>query len=206
MQHSIQSLIESRVSAQHFDPERTISDAHVAELVHLATRAPSAYHLQNWRFIAVRSPQAKARLHAVAHRQAKVLDAAVTFIVCGTLGAHAQLAQALQPSVSAGLLPQGVSDTWVAMAQSSYGGDVQLQRDEAVRSASLAAMTLMLAAQGMGLASGAMGGFDTPGVVQAFELAPHELPVLLVSVGYSAADTSPPHKPRRPLHEVMRTV
>lgn len=206
MQHSIQSLIESRVSTQHFDPERTISDAQVAELVHLATQAPSAYHLQNWRFYAVRSPQAKARLHAVAHRQAKVLDAAVTFIVCGTLGAHVQLEQALQPSVAAGLLPQGVSDTWVAMAQSSYGGDVQLQRDEAVRSASLAAMTLMLAAQGMGLVSGAMGGFDTPGVVQAFGLAPHELPVLLVSVGYSAADTSPQHKPRRPLHEVMSLV
>nr|WP_305645648.1 nitroreductase family protein [Rhodoferax sp.] len=206
MPTSIQSLIESRASTQHFDPERTISDAQVTELVHLATRAPSAYHLQNWRFYAVRSPQAKARLHAVAHRQAKVLEAAVTFIVCGTLGAHAQLAQALQPSVAAGLLPQSVSDTWVAMAQSSYGADAQLQRDEAVRSASLAAMTLMLAAQGMGLVSGALGGFDAPGVVQAFGLAPQELPVILVSVGYSAADASPQHKPRRPLHEVMCVV
>lgn len=206
MQHSIESLIESRVSTQNFDPERTIPDAQVAELVHLATRAPSAYHLQNWRFHAVRSHQAKARLHAVAHRQAKVLEAAVTFIICGTLGAHTQLAQALQPSVVAGLLPQCVSDNWVAMAQSSYGGDAQLQRDEAVRSASLAAMTLMLAAQGMGLASAAIGGFDTLGVVQAFGLEPHELPVLLVSVGYSSTDMSPQHKLRRPLHEVMCLV
>lgn len=77
------------------------------------------------------------------------------------------------------------------MAQSSYGGDAQLQRDEAGRSASLAAMTLMLAAQGMGLVSGAMGGFDTPGVVQAFGLAPHELPVMLVSVGYPAPGLMP---------------
>ncbi|AHY09918.1 nitroreductase family protein [Serratia plymuthica] len=38
--------------------------------------------------------------------------------------------------------------------------DLILQRDEVVRSASLAAMTLMLAAQGMGLGSCPMVGFN----------------------------------------------
>jgi hypothetical protein len=35
----------------------TIADAEIARLVQLATRAPTAYNLQNWRFIAVRTPQ-----------------------------------------------------------------------------------------------------------------------------------------------------
>ena len=80
-------------------------------------------------------------------------------------------------------------------------GDAQLQRDEAVRSASLAAMTLMLAAEGMGLASAPMGGFDAAGVASAFGLQADELPVMLVAVGRAAEVAAP--KPRRPVAEVL---
>ena len=54
------STIESRVSANHFDPSHVLSDAEIGELVRLATLAPSAYNLQNWRFIAVPSPSSSA--------------------------------------------------------------------------------------------------------------------------------------------------
>jgi nitroreductase len=77
-----------------------------------------------------------------------------------------------------------------------------LQRDEPVRSASLAAMTLMLAAQGMGLVSGSMSGFDADGVAREFQLDATQVPVILVTVGYPAAGNWP-QKPRRPLHEVI---
>lgn len=199
---TVSHAIESRVSTHHFDPAHALDEAQTTELVRLATLAPSAYHLQNWRLIAVRSAEAKARLHAVAQGQRKVLDAAVTYIVCGQLGAHAQLAQRLAPAVQAGVFGQPVSDAWVAQAGQAHGQDAQLQRDEAVRSASLAAMTLMLAAQGMGLASAPLGGFDADGVARAFGLSPQELPVLLVAVG-RAAPGPVRHKPRRALAEVM---
>src|SRR5262249_22932681 len=39
--------------------------------------------LQNWRFIAVRTPEAKARLRPIAWYQPAITEAAVTFIVCG---------------------------------------------------------------------------------------------------------------------------
>lgn len=202
MIHPVNALIASRVSANYFDAARAVSDAQVAELVRLATLAPSAYNFQNWRFVAVRSRAAKERLKAVSFGQHKVVDAPLTFIICGTLDAHAQLAPALQPAVDAGILDAGTVSAWVNMATRSHTGNAQLQRDEAVRSASLAAMTLILAAEGMGLSTCAMSGFDADGIVREFELAALDVPVMLVAVGY-AADGNWQQKPRKPVHEVL---
>lgn len=199
--HTVASAIETRVSTHLFDASHVLDEAQIAELVRLATLAPTAYHLQNWRFIAVRTTAAKAQLHALAWRQQKVLDAAVTYIVCGTLQAHTRLAERLAPVVRAGVFGQAVGDAWVAQASAAHASDAQLQRDEAVRSASLAAMTLMLAAEGMGLASAPMGGFDAAGVAGAFGLQADELPVMLVAVGRAAEAAAP--KPRRPVAEVL---
>lgn len=91
---------------------------------------------------------------------------------------------------------------WVAQAASAHAEDMVLQRDEAVRSASLAAMTLMLAAQGIGLGSCAMVGFDAMRLSQEFGLASTDLPVILVTVGY-AAEGNWPQKPRKPVPEVV---
>ena len=78
---AIAEVIKSRISANSYDTERSLTDAQVAELVNLATHAPSAFNLQNWKFLAVRSTEAKARLLPLAFGQQKVSDAAVTFIV-----------------------------------------------------------------------------------------------------------------------------
>ena len=64
--HPTLALIEQRISANRFDASHTLADAEIARLVQLATRAPTAYNLQNWRFIAVRTPGAKARLRAAS--------------------------------------------------------------------------------------------------------------------------------------------
>ncbi|MDC8773028.1 nitroreductase family protein [Roseateles albus] len=198
----INHLIRRRISGNHFDPKQTLQDEVLTQLVDLATRAPSAFHLQNWKFIAVRSAPAKARLKALAYGQNKVEDASVCFIICGTLQAHRQLGHSLQAAVDAGIVPVTLRDTWVNMAQEAMQGQTQAQRDEAIRSASLAAMTLMLAAEGLGLMSCPMSGFDAPGVTQAFGLSANELPVLLLPVGH-AAPGNWPQKPRKPLSEVL---
>ncbi|MDF1643882.1 MAG: nitroreductase family protein [Pseudomonadales bacterium] len=202
MSNTIKSLIESRVSTGRYDASRELYNEEVRELVRLATRAPSAYNLQNWKFIAVQSADAKARLKVAAYDQPQVVDAAVTFIICGTLEAHEGLEYALKPSVEAGIFDRAMLEGWVAAATASHRNNEQHQRDEAFRSASLAAMTLMLAAQGMGLSTGPMSGFDPVAVSREFGLTDREVPVMLVTVGYPAPGNWP-QKPRNPLDEVM---
>lgn len=205
MIHTIQNVIESRTSVNHFLTDRPLDDEVLASLVSQATKAPSAYNMQNWRFIAVQSEDAKARLKSAAFEQQKIMDASVSFIVCGMLAAHAQLATTLQPSVEANIMEQHVVDGWVAQASASHEGDSVLQRDEAIRSASLAAMTLMLAAQGMGLGSCPISGFDAIQVARKFGLAATELPVMIVAVGYPASGNWP-QKPRKALAEVLSII
>jgi nitroreductase len=203
MSNPIKDLIESRVSANYFDPAAAVSDEQVAELARLATLAPSAYNVQNWQFIAVRSQEAREKLRELSFGQQKVVDAPVTFIISGTLKAQDQVAAALKPAVDKGILIQPVVDSWTRMAQGSMDGDERAQRDEALRSASLAAMTMILAAEGMGLSSCAMTGFDAQAVHAAFGLDANEVPVMLVAVGH-AAQGNWPQKPRRPLGDVLR--
>ena len=199
--HPTLALIEQRISANRFDDSHSLADAEIARLVQLATRAPTAYNLQNWRFIAVRTPGAKARLRAVAQDQAKVQEAAVCFIVCGVLADPEALAERLQPFVDGGFMPAAMAQGWLQAAQQQYAS-AQAVRDEALRSASFGAMTLMHAAQAMGLASCAMTGFDAEGVTSSFGLASEEVPVMLVTVGRAAAGNWP-QKPRRPLEQVL---
>lgn len=202
MTNPIQQAIEFRTSVSHFEADRPLADEVIESLVYQASRAPSAYNFQNWRFIAVRSVDAKARLKSAAFGQQKVADASVAFIVCGTLAAHRHLASTLQPSVDANSLEQRTAEAWVAQAAASYEGNPGLQRDEAIRSASLAAMTLILAAQGMGLGSCAMSGFDADLVRRQFDLGDRELPVLIVAVGYPTSGNGP-QKQRKPLQDVL---
>lgn len=201
MTHPTITLIEKRVSANLFDDTHTLSDREIEELIRLATRAPSAYNLQNWRFIAVRTPESKARLRALAYGQAKVEQAAVTFIVCGTLPDHAAVPVRLRPFVDAGFMPSDMAPGWLEGARGQYA-DPQMARDEAVRSATLGAATLIYAAEALDLASGPMVGFDAGGVARAFGLAEDEVPVMLVAVG-RAAPGNWPQKPRRPLTDVL---
>lgn len=205
MTHPILTAIEERRTTVLFDTVRDIADGQIGELVRLATRAPTAFNLQNWRFIAVRSPEAKARLRAVAWDQAKITEAPVTFIICGQLADEHTLPDRLTPAVEAGIMPAQMVDGWVAGAASLYADQPWRQRDEAVRSAAFGAATLFYAAHAMGLGSGPMIGFDPDGVSREFGLAADEIPVVLVSVGYGTPQNWP-QKPRRPLSEVLTIV
>jgi nitroreductase len=202
---AIAEIIKSRISANSYDPTRTLSDQQIAELIELATHSPSAFNLQNWRFVAVRSPEAKQRLLPLAYGQMKVMEAAVTFIVCGTLKPHATLPASLQPAVDAGILDQATFDMWVGAAQGMYSENPALQRDEAIRSGSLAAMTLMLAAAGLGMVSTPMIGFDQGAVAEAFGLSADEIPVMMVTVGFPAPGNWP-QKPRKAVQDVLEFV
>lgn len=194
--------IHHRISANKFDTTRSLSEADIRELVQIATEAPSSLNIQHWRFVAVTKVEDKKRLQAVAFDQQKVVDAAVTFIILGDLRGHEKLATALEPLVAAGTFDREMADGWLGAAGRLYGSNPQMARDEAIRSASLAAMILMLAAEAKGLASGPMIGFDPAGVRREFQIPERYVPVMLLTVGYATAGNWP-RKPRFAVNDVL---
>src|SRR5467141_1505492 len=102
MTNAVIECILSRSAAKYYDPAATLSDDQICELVRIGTTAPTSFHLQNWRFIAVRTPEAKARLRPIAWDQPPVTDAAVTFIVCGQLADSSVIPRAAPPRARPG--------------------------------------------------------------------------------------------------------
>ncbi|CAB3662906.1 Protein DrgA [Paraburkholderia graminis C4D1M] len=168
MTNPVIECILSRSAAKYYDPAATLSDEQIHELVRIGTSAPTSFHLQNWRFIAVRTPEAKARLSPIAWNQPAVKDAAVTFIVCGQLVETSVIPERLAPLVEAGVMPATMVPEWEIPARNLYMAYPQRRRDEAVRTATFGAAAMIYAARSMGLGSTPMIGFDDEGVHREF--------------------------------------
>jgi nitroreductase len=180
--HPFLELIRRRVSVEEFDP-RPLDETTIRALVEDASRAPSSFNLQHWRFVAVRKPEDKERLCRAAFGQEQVRVAGVTFIVLGDVEGLEKLPEINRAAVAAGTLAEGKAAAWERFAAEIYA-DPRMARDEALRSASLASMTLMLAAEARGLVSGALSGFDSEQVHEGFDIEPRYLPVMLIAVGH----------------------
>jgi nitroreductase len=182
--HPFLELIRQRTSVETFD-SRPVDEETIRALVEDAARAPSSFNIQHWRFVAVRNDEDRERLCQAAFGQQQVRIAPVTFIVLGDLEGLEKLPRINREAVETGALPEGKASAWERLAADIYA-DPQIARDEALRSASLASMTLMLAAEARGLASGALSGFDVDRVCTDFDIEPRLLPVMLIAVGYPA--------------------
>lgn len=203
--NAVVDVMLSRSAAKYYDPTFALSDDQIRELVRITTTAPTSFHLQNWRFIAVRTPDAKARLRPIAWNQPPITEAAVTFIICGQLADASVIPQRLAPLVEAGTMPAAMVPEWENPARDLYAEDLQQQRDEAVRSGAIGATALMYVARSWGLGSTPMIGFGAEAVAREFALADNEVPVMLVTVGAERPGNWP-QKPRRPLTEVLDLV
>ncbi|NIF68635.1 MULTISPECIES: nitroreductase family protein [unclassified Burkholderia] len=197
--------ILSRSAAKYYDPSASLSDEQIYELVRIGTSAPTSFHLQNWRFIAVRSPEAKARLSPIAWNQPAVSDAAVTFIVCGQLVDTSVIPARLAPLVEAGIMPAKMVPEWENPARDLYMAYPQRRRDEAVRTATFGAAAMIYAARSLGLGSTPMIGFDADAVHREFGLTEDEVPVLLLAIGAERPGNWA-QKPRLPVSDVLDFV
>ena len=205
MTNAVIESILSRSATKYYDPTGTLSDDQIRELVRIGTTAPTSFHLQNWRFIAVRTPEAKARLRPIAWDQPATTDAAVTFIICGQLADSSVIPQRLAPLVEAGVMPANMVPEWEIPAHNLYMGYPQRQRDEAIRTATFGAAAMIYAARSLGLGSTPMIGFDDKAVHREFGLAKNEVPVMLLSVGPERPGNWA-QKPRRPVADVLELV
>ncbi|MEI7530957.1 MAG: nitroreductase family protein [Betaproteobacteria bacterium] len=195
--------IKGRTSANNFDATHQMTHDEIKELVALANETPTSFNMQNFGLIAVVSPQKKAELKAAAFGQPKVADAAVTFVVVGKMKGNETLPALIKPMLDAGAIDQAAFDGWIAKCNGMYAGKPQAQREEAIRSGGLVAMTLMYAAHAKGLVSGAMIGFMPDAVSKVVGLTDDEFPVMLIAIGRPAAGNWP-RKVRRAIDEVVK--
>lgn len=192
-----ETLTAQRHSIRRYEPGLAIDDATLRRIFTLVQRSPSSFNLQHWRFVVVREPARKRELRGLAYGQQQVEDCAAAVLVCGRLDAFEDAARLYAEA------PPEMRDKFVPMIGGVYRNQPGLQREEAIRSGSLAAMSLMYAAKACGWDSGPMIGFDAGKVAALLALPPNIVPVMLVTLGRARADGVPPRLYRRPLDEIV---
>jgi len=192
----VEEALRTRRSIKSFDLSYTLDDATLKRIFDLVALTPSSYNLQHWRFVVVRSAEGRARLRAAAYGQRHVEQCSAVVVVCAKLHAHEDAARTNAHA------PQEVLGKLVPLIEGTYGPRPQLQRDEAIRSASLASMNLMLVTESMGLATCPMIGFDPAKVAELVGLPEGYIPVLVVTLG-KPGEVEPFPTSRLPLEEVV---
>jgi len=193
----VSDAVRRRRAIKWYDPEHKMSEAEFRNLMELAILAPTAFNIQNWRFVRVTDPVQRQAIRAVAWDQAQVTDASELLVLC-----FDQRAWQKEPESYWREAPKEVQDFLVPAIAQYYQGKEQVQRDEGMRSCGIAAMSIMLLAQEMGYDTCPMDGFDYDAVAKIIELpADHQICMMLV-IGKRVKDSWP--KPGQlPLERVL---
>ncbi len=170
--------IINRRAIKEFDPEHVMDEDEEKELLSLAMLSPTAFNIQNWRFVVVKDMALRGQIREAAWGQSQVTDCSLFIVVCADLKAWEK-----DPVRYWHKAPQEVQDFMLPAIDSYYRGKDEVQRDEAFRSCGIAAQTLMLAAKDMGYDSCPMDGFDFEKVAQLIRLPDDHVISMFVAIG-----------------------
>ena len=178
--------IRSRRAVKHFDANHSMSEEEVNEILSLAVLSPTAFNIQNWRFVVVTDQELRKQIREVSWGQAQVTDASLFIVLCADLKAWER-----QPERYWVNAPTEVQDFMVPAIGDYYRGKDQVQRDEAMRSCGIVAQTLMLGAKAMGYDSCPMDGFDFEKVAELIDLPDDHVIAMFVAIGKGTKEAWP---------------
>ena len=176
----------SRRSVKHFDPSHVMSSEEANEILSLAVLSPTAFNIQNWRFVVVDDADLRKKIREVAWGQSQVTDSSLFIVLCADLRAWEK-----EPERYWLNAPKEVQEFMLQAIDNYYRDKEQVQRDEAMRSCGIVAQTIMLAAKSLGYDSCPMDGFDFEKVAQLIRLPDDHVIALFVAIGKGTEEAWP---------------
>ena len=182
----VNEAIKLRRSIKHYDPKHVMTEKEIDELLSHAILSPTAFNIQNWRFVVVTNKVLRQKIRSISWDQAQVEEASILIVLVGDL-----MAWNKEPSRYWKDAPKPVQDYLVPAIQEYYNGKPEVQRDEVMRSCGMAAMNLMLTAKSMGYDTCPMDGFDFDKVGELLNLPKDHTPAMFVCVGKGIKEAMP---------------
>lgn len=195
----VSDAIKLRRSVKNYDPEHRLSEHEIETLMSQAMLAPTAFNIQNWRFVQIRDPALRQEIRKVAWDQAQITDASLLLVMCADLKAWDKNPERYWRNAA-----QPIQDFMVPAIHDYYDGRDKVQRDEAMRSCGIAAMALMLQAKEMGYDTNPMDGFDFNAVGQLINLPPDHIIAMILAIGKGVKEAWP-RGGQLPMNEVVIT-
>ena len=174
----IKQAITERRSIKHFDPTHEMTEAEITTLMSHAILSPTAFNLQHWRFVLVKDADKRRQIEEASWGQKQVTESSLLLVLCADLNAWEK-----QPERYWKTAPDGIRDFMLSTIEAYYTNHHQAQRDECLRSTSLAAMSIMLMAKDMGYDSCPMDGFDFDKVAKIINLPHDHIITLMITIG-----------------------
>lgn len=178
--------IHARRSVKHFDASHAMTAEEANEILSLAILSPTAFNIQNWRFVVVDDSDLRKKIREVAWDQSQVTDTSLFIVLCADLKAWEK-----EPGRYWVNSPKEVQEFMLPAIDDYYRGKEQVQRDEAMRSCGIAAQTIMLAAKSLGYDSCPMDGFDFDKVAQLIHLPGDHVIAMFVAIGKGTKEAWP---------------
>ena len=193
----VSEAIGARRAVKWFDPEHQMPEETFRKIMEHALLAPTAFNIQNWRFVRVQDMTQRKAIRAVAWDQAQVTDASELLVLCFDNKAWDREPQRYWRNA-----PQEVQDFLLPALAVYYKDKPQVERDEGMRSRGLAGMAIMLMAKELGYDSCPMDGFDFEAVGKLIDLPADHGIAFMIAIGKGTKQPWP--KPGQlPLDDVM---
>jgi nitroreductase len=178
--------IRSRRAIKHFDPNHPMTGQEIDTILALAMLSPTAFNIQNWRFVVIDDTDMRRKIRAVSWDQSQVTDSSLFIVLCADL-----MAWEKETGRYWAKAPEEVQAFMVPAIDEYYRGKEQVQRDEAMRSCGIVAQTLMLAAKSLGYDACPMDGFDFEKVARLIHLPNDHVIAMFVAIGKGTKEAWP---------------
>jgi nitroreductase len=178
--------IQARRAVKHFDASHDMTAEEVNQILSLAILSPTAFNIQNWRFVVVDDVDLRVKIREVAWGQSQVTDASLFIILCADMKSWEE-----EPARYWMNAPKEIQAFMLPAIDEYYRDKEQVQRDEAMRSCGIAAQTIMLSAKSMGYDCCPMDGFDFEKVGQLIHLPKDHVIAMFVAIGKGTKEPWP---------------
>ena len=182
----VNEAVRARRAIKWYDPEHQMPEETFRHLMEHAILSPTAFNIQNWRFVRVTDPEQRKAIRAAAWDQAQVTDASELLVLCFDSKAWQREPQRYWCNA-----PKEVQDFLVPAIDAYYRDKPQVERDEGMRSCGLVGQTIMLLAQELGYQSCPMDGFDYDAVAKIISLPEDHSIAFMIALGKGTRDSWP---------------
>ncbi len=117
--------IAKRRSIKKFDSEHRLTAAEIERLMETVILSPTAYNIQNWRFVVITDADQKQEMRDIGWNQEQFSHCSALIIVCGDRNAYDQETERYWAHA-----PAETRDMLVGMIKQNYGANPAAQRDE----------------------------------------------------------------------------
>ncbi|MBH5320434.1 nitroreductase family protein [Paenibacillus sp. GSMTC-2017] len=198
------TVLKERRSATKFQLGVELADAELDAIFQLVKFTPSAFNLQHAHYVVVKDEVVKEKVYEAAYKQYKIKTASAVILVLGNMDAYQEVATINEGLLNLGVLSKQEYDQTVDSVTSFYEtrGET-FKREEAIRNASLSAMSFMLAAKDRGWDTCPMIGFDPKAMSEVLNVPDRYVPAMLITIGKEDISAQRPRGYRKPVGEFV---